>query len=190
VEEKDAVVEETEKTKLMKAILALVDEGKAFDTGTYSMGEIPIGEYAFIPVTSGSNYYSEEDASGNIVDNANFSSFGWVYINGVGNINTKGVLVRADDFATLNVTSAKEMYTILNDMPADYNQGGYYKVGVDIPTARYRLSAIGGMGYVSINSGAVGKSNIVDNESFDGNYDINAVNGQFVEVSRATISPL
>jgi hypothetical protein len=189
-QKEETPAEQTRKSKLMTDILALVGEGKAFDTGSHAAGQIPVGEYAFIPISSGSNYYSEKDASGNIVDNENFSSFGWVYVNGVGNIETRGVLVKAGDFAVLGVTSAKEMYIVLNDMATDYNQGGYYKVGVDLPAGKYRLSSIGGSGYVSINSGGVGKSTIIDNESFDGSYDISVSDGQFISLSRASISLL
>lgn len=178
---------ESPKSKLLSSILNLTQNKKAFDTGSYAVGEIPTGEYAFVSISSGSSYYSEKDASGNIIDNENFDSWGWIYVNGVGNIDTRGILVKESDFSSLGVSSAKEIYLILNELDNTYNQSGYYKVGVDINEGTHNLTSIGGQGYVSIESGPLGNSDIIDNEIFNGNYSINITNGQYIKVSKSSI---
>lgn len=55
------------------------------------------------------------------MDNENFDSFGYVYVRGAGNIQTRGVLIRVDAFEKLGVKSAKEIYEQLNDA-TDYKR--------------------------------------------------------------------
>ena len=176
--------EKSSQLKALEMIADLIDQDRAYDTGNYAVGTIQPGEYAFISLNSGGMYYSEEDLSGNIIDNEIFSSFGWVYVHGVGNVDTSGVLVRQDDFASLGVASAKELYLILNNLNVDYNQSGYYKVGVDIQQGQYMLTSTGD-GYASLNTGPVGNSEIIDNELFNGTYSIFLIDGQYFELSRA-----
>lgn len=69
----------------------------------------------------------------------------------------------------------------------NWNQGGYYKVGVDIDPGRYTVESIGS-GYWAIMTGPVSSSDIVDNDNFNGRASINLSNGQYLKLSRATIS--
>ena len=174
----------SKKIATLRKLVDMIDRGDAFDAGDYAKEMIPPGEYAFIALSSDAKYYSEEDLSGNIIDNENFDSFGWVYVHGVGNIKTHGVLVKHEDFSILGVESAKELYLVLNDLDKDYNQSGYYRVGVDIAQGSYVLTSIGN-GYASINSGPVGSHEIIDNESFSGTYRVMLYNGQYLKLSRA-----
>lgn len=171
---------------LMKKIVALIKEKEAYDTGSYIKDDVAADEYAFVRFSGSGSYYSEEDESGSIIDNENFNSFGYVKVLGVGNIETRGVLIKTSAFEKLGVSSAKQIYEILNSK-TDYNQAGYYKVGVDIEAGRYIVESLGGSGYYSINSGPVGNSDIVDNDNFNGRASINVSNGQYIEISRAQI---
>ena len=130
-------------------------------------------------------YYSEEDSAGNIMDNENFDSFGYVYVQGAGNIQTRGVLIKVDAFEKLGVKSAKEIYEQLNDA-TDYKDSAMYKVGVDIAPGTYTIESYGSA-YVEVMSGPVGKSDIVDNENFNGKYSVTVSAGQYLKVSRGKL---
>ena len=58
---------------------------------------------------------------------------------------------------------ATAIYEILNNQ-TDYHDGGYYKVGVDIPAGQYVLESYGS-GYWAVMTGPVGSSDIVDNDN-------------------------
>lgn len=175
----------TEADMMLVKIVGLMDDKLAFDTGDYIKGDIPAGEYAFVKFSGSGSYYEEEDAAGNIIDNENFDSFGYVKVFGVGNITTKGVLINISAFEQLGVSSAKEIYEILNDQ-INYNQAGYYKVGVDIQPGKYTIESIGS-GYYAIMAGPVGNSDIIDNDNFSGRTEVYVREGQYLDVSRAQI---
>ncbi len=177
----------SESEKMTIKVAALFDKQQAYDTGSYIKGDVSPGEYAFIKFDGSGSYYCEKDLAGNIVDNENFDSFGYVKVHGVGNLDTRGVLVSISSFSELGVSGAKELYEIINDLP-NYNQSGYYKVGVDIDPGNYVVESIGGSGYYAILTGPVSNSNIVDNDNFQGRAAIRVKNGQYVQVSGATIT--
>ncbi len=185
--EKTEIKEFTEAQKMLSKLVDLIDEGKAYDTGSYIKGDIVPGEYAFVKIGDTGSYYCEKDAAGNIVDNENFDSFGYVKVHGVGNLETDGALVSIDAFNELGVSGAKELYEVLHDQ-IDYNQGGYYKVGVDIEPGQYVVESIGGSGYWAIMTGPVSDSDIVDNDNFNGRASVNLSSGQYITISRATIT--
>lgn len=183
---KEEKKELTESEKMIMKILVLVDEGLAFDTGDYIKGDIPAGEYAFVKFSGSGSYYSEEDGSGNIIDNENFDSFGYVKVHAAGNLTTNGVLINVSAFEKLEVSGAKQIYEILNEQ-TDYNEAGYYKVGFDIPEGQYVIESYGS-GYWAIMTAPVGSNDIIDNDNFNGRASINVKNGQYLEVSRAKIT--
>ena len=186
-EKKDTKPKElTESEKMIVKLSDLIDEGLAFDTGDYIAGEIPKGEYAFIKLSGSSSYYEEDDAAGNIIDNENFDSFGYVKVHATGNLETRGVLVSISAFEKLGVKGAKEIYEILNDTQ-NYNQGGFYKVGTDIEPGKYILESIGS-GYWAKLSGPVSSNDIIDNDNFNGKARVTLKNGQYLQLSRATIT--
>src|SRR5699024_6447434 len=139
-----------------------------------------------VSLSSGGDYYSEEDTSGNIIDNQNFDSFGYVKVHEKGNIKTNGVLVSVDSLEELDVSGAKELYEILNELE-DYDESGYYKAGTDIEAGEYVVESYGS-GYVAVMSGPVGNSNIINNQDFEGRYSVNVNEGDYVKLSRAYIS--
>lgn len=178
-------VEETPQVKMIQSIQKLIEEGSAFDAGSYIKGDIPKGEYAFTTFDGSGQYYSEEDSAGNIIDNENFDSFGYVNVHEAGNIKTSGVLVKVDALEKLGVSGAKELYEIVNDQE-DYTEAGYYKVGADLKPGQYVIESFG-EGYVALMTGPVGNGEIVDNEIFNGKYSINANDGQYLKISRGTL---
>lgn len=175
----------SESDKMIIALADLIDEGLVYDTGDYVQGDIPAGEYAFVKLSNFGSYYSEEDMSGEIIDNENFASFGYVQVHGIGNITTDGVLVSVNAFDRLGVTGAKQLYEIINEQN-NYNQSGYYKVGVDIPSGTYTVESIG-RGYYAILTGPISNNDIVDNDNFNGTSRITLRDGQYLELSRAQI---
>lgn len=185
-EEEEKEAEKTPQQKMLEGISALFASKQAFDTGSYIKGDIPPGEYAFVSFAGSGKYYSENDASNNIIDNNNFDSFGYVYVHGAGNIETQGVLVSTAAFPTLGVTGSKQIYEILNGV-SDYKDAGFYKVGVDIPAGSYVLESYG-EGYAAVLAGPIGKSDIVDNELFNGRYSVTISNGQYLQMSQSKIT--
>lgn len=174
------------KEKMMQKLATLIEQKQyVFDTGNYIAGEIPVGEYAFIKFDGSGTYYSEEDAGGNIIDNENFDSFGYVKVHGLGNLTTQGLLVNINAFKQLEISGAKELYEILNDQ-YNYNQGGYYKVGVDIEPGKYTIESIGS-GYYAILTGPLSNNDIINNDNFNGKVIVNVKKGQYLQTSRAII---
>ena len=175
----------TAKELMFENVTGLINSEDAFDAGSYIKGDIPVGEYAFVPFGGSGKYYSEEDSAGNIIDNENFDSFGYVYIQGAGNVQTQGVLVNIGAFEKLGVKSAKEIYEKLSDA-TEYKDSAIYKVGVDIVPGTYTIESYG-QGYVEVMSGPVGNSDIVDNENFNGKYSVTVSEGQYLKVSRGRL---
>ena len=175
----------TAKELMFEKVTGLISSKDAFDTGSYVKGDIPAGEYAFVPFEGSGKYYSEEDSAGNILDNENFDSFGYVYVQGAGNLQTQGVLIKIGAFEKLGVKSAKEIYEKLNDV-SDYKDSAMYKVGVDIAPGAYTIESYG-QGYVEVMSGPVGNSDIVDNENFSGKYSVSVGAGQYLKVSKGKL---
>ena len=174
----------TKSEEMIVKLYELIEEKVVFDSGDYVKGEVPSGEYAFIPFGN-RGYYSEEDSAGNIIDNENFSSFGYVKVHEVGDLSTRGVLVSVNSFEKLGVKGAKELYEIVNET-SDYYESGFYKVGVDIEPGNYIVESFGSA-YYSILTGPVGDNEIVKNDRFNGKATITLKNGQYLELSRAKI---
>ena len=117
----------------------------------------------------------------------NFDSFGYVNVHDAGNIKNDGVLVSTSAFETLGVQSAKEIYQVLNNIEEDYKDSAWYKVGVDIPSGDYVIEKNNEC-YVAIMSGPVGKGDIVENEYFNGKYQVKVSDGQYLNISGGYIS--
>lgn len=181
----EEVVEKSPKEEMLAQVMGLIDEGLAFDTGNYVKGEVPKGEYAFISFDGSGKYYSEEDSAGNIIDNENFDSFGYVYVHGSANLTTQGALISVNAFEEIDVSGAKEIYELLNEVEA-YQESGMYKVGTDISASEYIIESIG-ESYVAVLSGPVGNNDIVNNENFNGKYSVNVTDGQYLQISRGVI---
>ncbi|RST59696.1 hypothetical protein D5F11_011380 [Siminovitchia terrae] len=184
--EVEEVIELTAQEQMLEDITDLFADDLAFDTGSYVKGDIPKGEYAFVTFEGSGQYYSEKDAGGNIIDNENFDSFGYVEVHEAGNIETSGVLVKVDALDELEVSGAKELYETLNNTE-EYMDSGWYKVGVDIDPGEYVIESFGD-GYVAVMTGPVGNNEIINNENFNGRYSVNVQEGQYLVISRGTIS--
>lgn len=163
----------------------LLSEKRAFKEGDYAVGIIPKGEYAIIALENGHCYYSEE-ANGQIIDNENFISFGYVYVHGIGNIKNGGILIELNSFSKTGYKSPKELYEDISGQK-NYNFSAHYKIGLDIAPGTYLISSIN-QGYMSINSGPVGNKEIIQNDLFNGSMSINVKKGQYLELSKANIN--
>ena len=166
--------------KEFSAFDSLVKRGLAFHSGSYAKGSIPSGQYVFISKTGG--YYSET-ANGEILDNENFSSFGYVYVHGLGDIKTRGLLVKLKGLKELGYSGAKDAYENLTKQ-TNYQASGHYLVGTDIRAGSHILKS-NGSGYVEVNRGPVGQSNIITNDNFNGTKTILVNVGEYVKLSRA-----
>lgn len=184
--EAEDIVETISRDQMIQDIVDLIDEGLAFDTGSYIKGDIPKGEYAFVTFDGSGQYYAEKEISGSIIDNENFDSFGYVYVHEEGNVETKGALVKVEALGDLGVSGAKELYEILNELE-DYKGSGWYKAGLDIEPGEYIIESIGD-GYVAVMNGPVGNTNIDNNENFNGKFAVNVKDGQYLKISRGTIA--
>ena len=185
--DEEVVVEEKSPEERMKEdILGLISSGKAYDAGSYVSGDIPQGEYVFMPFSGGGKYYSEEDGAGNIIDNENFDSFGYVYVHGAGNISTRGVLIPLASLESLGVSGAKDVYEKMNGMTA-YSQSAMYRIGMDLNPGQYIIQSQGSA-YVAVLTGPVGNNDIVDNENFNGRHSVSVQSGQYLSISRGEIT--
>lgn len=161
----------------------LVSAGLAFEPGSYAKGKIPKGEYAYVGETAG---YFGEELNGQIIDNENFPSFGYVYVHGIGDIKTDGYLLSAVALSKLGYTSASGVYRALTKQKT-YNFSGMYKVGADLSAGSYVIESAGDA-YVSVNTGPLGNGEIVWNDNFHGTKTANLTNGQYLELNNASIS--
>jgi hypothetical protein len=159
--------------------------GQAFKPGSYTKGSIPKGEYAFISPKGG---YFAEEYNGQILANENFSSFGYVYVQGLGDITTRGYLIAIESLKLKDKLGALSIYKSINK-ETEYNFSGYYKVGLDIEPGTYKIESSAD-GYIAIESGPLGRSKTIENELFQGEKTISVLEGQYLKVNRATISPV
>ncbi len=164
---------------------SLSKTGQAFKPGTYAKGHIPKGDYAFVSPKGG--YFSEE-FNGQILANENFASFGYVYVQGIGDITTRGYLISMEGLKQLSQSGALSIYKSMTNS-ADYNFSGYYKVGLDIDPGSYKLTSSSD-GYVSIESGPLGHSKTIRNDIFNGEKTVSVSSGQYLVVTRASITPM
>lgn len=176
------------KQVLLNELVKMIDEGLVYDSGSYVKGEVKAGEYAFVRFDGAGSYYEELDMAGNIIENENFDSFGYVKVLQAGDLTTGGVLINVTAFKRLGVSGAKEIWEILNDVK-DYNQSGYYKVGYDIKPGKYIVETLGGDGYYGVMSGPVGKSSIIRNDFYSGKKTVTISKGQYITLSGVKIYP-
>lgn len=168
--------------RYVTGLRSLVRSGLAYEPGSYAKGQIRSGDYVFVSKNGG--YFSEE-LNGQILDNQNFASFGYAYVHGLGDIKTDGYLIATSAVKELGVTSALDLYRAMTRQ-SQYNFSGVYKGGVDLPAGRYVLQSAGSA-YVSVNTGPLGKADIVWNDNFNGSKSVDLQNGQYLEVDRASI---
>jgi serine/threonine protein kinase len=177
----------TEQKLLDNIIDELISNQLAFVPGTYARGIIPEGEYIYI--TRGDiHYYSEEDLNGNILKNEIFESFGYVYVHGIGNIETRGILISLTAASESEIPSAKVIYEVTKGFD-NYNFAGHYAIGRDLSPATYLLKSVGD-GYYEISDGPVGNNTISENGIFKGNKQVSLKNGEYLKIVRMKIELL
>lgn len=183
-----------DKQDFLESIIKLIEEDDAsvFNPGDYISGEIPEGNYAFVgfaveddEIFDQKYHYSEENKNGETIDFDMFDSFGYVYVHGEGNVKTEGALINESAFEKLKVNGAKQIFELLY-AKSDYVDAGYYKVGVDIPAGSYVLES-NGEGYAAIETGPVGDTEIITNNKFNGKYQVDVEEGQYLTFTKASI---
>ena len=183
--ETQSVSELSPKDKMRQQLNQMVSNGTIFGPGSYAKGDIPAGEYVFMPMSDDGSYYSEEDEAGSIIDNENFDSFGYVYVHGAGNISVDGALIPLSTLNQLDADSPREIYGLIKEK-GNYMDSGYYKIGTDLLAGEYTIQSYG-EGYVEVASGPVGNGQIVDNEIVNGSHSVVVTDGQYLKVSRGFI---
>ncbi len=107
-----------------------------------------------------------------------------MHVHGIGNVETKGFLVQHATVQRSVYKTGKRVFEVSKGIE-DYNFSGYYLVGEDIPAGSYRLTSTN-EAYYSIETGPIGKTEIVTNDSFIGSVHVRVVRGQYLSLSRAT----
>lgn len=165
------------------ALAKLIERNLAFLPGSYAAGKIPKGEYIFVSDKGG--YYAEE-RDGQIIDNENFNSFGYVFNHAIGDITSHGALISVSAIKELGISGAKELYELITKQK-NYSFSGHYKAGVDIPAGRYFIESAG-QAYMEVNQGPVGNGKILSNANFNGTKTINLRDGQYLKIHNASIA--
>lgn len=166
VEELRQKGEENGLTMSTKVLSGRVDEGQ------YKVGsDIPSGEYALF-TSSGSGYFcvSSDANSNDIIYNDNFPT------------NTF-ITVYDGEYLTLNRAYAVPVDG--NEIEIDKDNAYMLRVGVDLPAGEYKLS--GDQGYYCIYSNSR-QEDIIANDNFSGQAYINVSDGQYLVLSRCSIS--
>lgn len=144
-----------------------------YKPGTYKIGvDMPAGLYALI----GSGYVevSSDSSGSSIIDNDNFE-------------NVAYVSVQDGEYLKLSRCSAVPEAEF-TPKTSDTYSSGMYRVGIDIPSGEYKLTADGGNGYFERNTSAIGAgSDIIDNDNFDGSTYITINDGEFLTLNRCSI---
>ncbi len=150
-----------------------------YRSGSYRVGEdIPAGEYKLL--ASGSSYYCAypDMTKSTILENGNFTTVAYVTL-------SDGQLFELNRGSFMPVSSASPTTTIKGN--------GIYKVGLDLPAGQYKLTQEGTYSaYYAVLStvDATARHNIVDNDNFDNSSYVEVHDGQYLELSRCTASPI
>ncbi|CAH0344173.1 hypothetical protein [Bacillus sp. CECT 9360] len=157
----------------------VVDDG-SISEGMYKVGQdIPSGEYML--VSQGGGYFSiNRDSAGSdsILANDNFDTHSFITIeDGQYLTLTRAVMYPKDKAPKIEPADGK-----LAD--------GMYIVGVHLPAGEYKVHPNEGQdGYYGIYSGSSvsGLDNIIDNDNFNTERYITLKDGQYLQLTRATI---
>lgn len=149
-----------------------------FKAGSYRVGtDIPAGEYK-ITCSGSHGYYCvyPDTNKADILDNGNFTSCTYVTV-------SDGQLLVVSGSTFISIDNAEATTTISGE--------GTFKVGFDLPAGQYEVTALSSdMGYYAILADDNANSrDIVDNDNFENNSFISLSDGQFVEISRASLKP-
>lgn len=144
--------------------------------GSYRVGtDIPAGEYK-INCSGSHGYYCvyPDTTKADILDNGNFTSCTYVTV-------SDGQLLEVSGATFIEIANAEPTTTISGE--------GTFKVGFDLPAGQYEVTTIGsGTGYYAILADDNATSrDIINNDNFENNSFISLSDGQFLEISRASI---
>lgn len=148
----------------------------SYSAGSYRVGkDIPSGEYKIIS-SSRSGYYCvyPDSSKGDILSNGNFNTCTYVTV-------SDGQLLEVTGASFVAIADAKPTSTLSGE--------GIYKVGFDIQPGEYNITAQSGSGYYAVLStvDANESFNIINNDNFEGNSFVTVTDGQYLEISGATV---
>lgn len=165
-------------------------KGLAFKQGTYEVGKIPAGIYAWLkPLDPNMPYgFLEYGPAGNQVTIENPDGFGYVYVNGIGKVKAGGWLIKPKAVTSSKYRSTRKLFMAHRNLES-YNFSGTYYVGLDIQPGRYTLKKVGSLGsvrtYVDGPPGnSTGDLELVRNQPLT----ITAVKGTFLDIENCLIS--
>ncbi len=164
----------------------LIKEGLAYGPSKYPRGKIPEGEYAIV---GKSGAYFNEELNGQTLVSKEFDSFGYVYTRGIGSVEVKGYLINEEGIRKIDQDGAFSLYKSLVNQP-EYKFGGFYKVGKDLKPGKYKISSIGSMSYVGIDSGPIGRGGTIRNLILRNETTEELSSGQYLEIRRASFTLL
>ena len=145
-----------------------------YKASTYKIGtDMPSGEYIVFSERNSGYFSISSDSSGNsILSNDNFD------------YNT---IIKVNDGEYLKLSRAYAIpFNEVNSL--DISKIGMYKVGKHIEAKEYKLCSTSSSGYYAVYDGPLGKDeNIVTNDNFSGCTYITVRDGQYLQLSRATI---
>lgn len=153
------------------------EKPRIYSAGSYRVGtDIPAGEYKITCIGSHAYYCVYPDTSkSDILSNGNFTTCTYVSVSDGQLLEVKGSsFVRADSATPSTAFSGQ----------------GIYKVGFDIQPGEYNITASESSGgYYAVLSTVDANTpfNIVDNDNFEGNSFVSVRDGQYLEISRASI---
>lgn len=151
-----------------------------YSEGEYRIGtDLPAGEYYLKCTRDGySGYYCiyTNTKKDKIVDNDNFDNYSFIKVQSGQLLKLSRCKIASTDFFTNSVAVQENGYYV----------AGSYRVGIDIPAGEYQFTPTKNdySGYYCAYSD-ITKTDIVDNDLFDGNSYYSVSNGQILKVSRA-----
>ncbi len=156
-----------------------VKEGAAFAPGYYEGRMIKPGEYVFASQEEGLHYFGEQLVTGESFASEIFNTFGYVNIQGLGNVETGGYLINTAAFNETKWQGARDFYAALTNRTG-YSGSGMYKVGVDIAPGNHVLLSTKEGAYVEVRTGPIGNGHIEQAGFFTGSFPLKLENGKYI----------
>lgn len=150
---------------------------KPYPAGAYKVGtDIPADEYLFVCTGSSIAYFcvSSDSNQDDIIENENFANCFFATLE-------DGQYLVAKRCSFVNADS----YSLSVD--ASYFEEGVYRVGIDIPSGEYKLSATeGSYGYYCVYENSTVPFDIVTNDNFESSAYVTVAAGQYLQISRCS----
>lgn len=187
-DETDNAPQEKNSNTVERLLNQWATDGQAFKPGDYRIGQIPVGTYVWLKPLENGHSFQENGPDENLVTLENFDSFGYIHVNGIGNISTQGWLIKPPTILKSEYRSALRFYIAHRDLKS-YNFSGMYHVGTDIQPGIYVFKKVGSdSGWVrEWHGGPPGKGENKLNQ-VKGEAEYTLIGGMFIDVEDCFIS--